>query len=260
MSARAADLLGVGLLALALTLIIAAPVVRAPSERIFGHEIVGRHHDPFSAMQGFAHPGNLGVYLQPLTDLPGALLTRAFGPVAAYNWVVLLTFPLSAATAYLLARYVGLGPPGAVIAALAYAFSPFHLAQAAYHPQIAQTQWVPLYFLALWHCLDRATASAVGLLALTIVGAALSNFYAGLIIAAITPVALGSSWFFKSRHQANARRHLAITVACLLLVAGCGTAYAWYAAHPVLADRGAFAFARNDLFRYSAKWWSYVVP
>jgi hypothetical protein len=27
------------------TLVIAAPVVRAPSERIFGDDIVGRHHD-----------------------------------------------------------------------------------------------------------------------------------------------------------------------------------------------------------------------
>src|SRR4051812_21789037 len=100
---------------------------------------------------------SLGAYLQPSTDLAGALLGRVFGPVAAYNGVVLLTFPLSAATAYLLARYVGLGAPGALMAGIAYAFSPFHLAQAAYHPQVAQTQWLPLYFLTLWRSLDRAT-------------------------------------------------------------------------------------------------------
>ena len=35
---------------------IAAPVLRAPSERIFGAEIVGRHHDPFTVMQQFARP------------------------------------------------------------------------------------------------------------------------------------------------------------------------------------------------------------
>ena len=40
---------------------------------------------------------------------------------------------------------------------MAYAFSPFHLAQAAYHPHIAQTQWMPLYLLALWRCLDDAS-------------------------------------------------------------------------------------------------------
>ena len=36
------------------TLVMAAPVLRAPSERLFGAEIVGRHHDPFTVMQQFA--------------------------------------------------------------------------------------------------------------------------------------------------------------------------------------------------------------
>ena len=85
------------------------------------------------------------------------------GPVAAYNWLVLLSFPLSAAAAYLLARHLTLSPAGAAVAAMAYAFSPFHLAHAAYHPHIAQTQWVPLYLLALWRCLDNASPAAVGL-------------------------------------------------------------------------------------------------
>ena len=34
----------------------------------------------------------------------------------------------------------------------------------------------------------------------------------------------------------------------------------WYAAGDVVANRAAFAFPRADLFRYSAKWWSYLVP
>ena len=84
--------------------------------------------------------------------------------MAAYNWLVLLSFPLSAAAAYLLARHLLLSPAGATVAALAYAFSPFHLAHAAYHPHIAQTQWMPLYLLALWRCLDHASPAAVGFL------------------------------------------------------------------------------------------------
>ena len=140
-----------------MTLVIAAAVLRAPSERLFGREIVGRHHDPFTVMQQFAGPMRVGVHSQPLTEIPGALLARVAGAVAAYNWLVLLSFPLSAAAAYLLASHLGLSPAGATVTAMAYAFSPFHLAHAAYHPHIAQTQWVPLYFLALWRCLDRAS-------------------------------------------------------------------------------------------------------
>ena len=33
-----------------------------------------------------------------------------------------------------------------------------------------------------------------------------------------------------------------------------------YAARAVVADPAAFAFLRGDLFRYSARWWSYLVP
>ena len=150
-------------------------------------EIVGRHHDPFTVMAQFERPIAVGVYSQPVTDITGALLARLAGPVAAYNWLVLLSFPLSAAAAYLLARHLALSPAGAAVAAMAYAFSPFHLAHAAYHPHIAQTQWVPLYLLALWRCLDNASPAAVGFLGMAAVAVTLSNFYGGLIAAVITP-------------------------------------------------------------------------
>src|SRR6202162_1671733 len=138
------------------TVAIAAPVIRVPSERVFGMEIVGRHHDPFTVMEQFGRPISVGVYSQPVTDITGALLARISGAVAAYNWLVLLSFPLSAAAAYLLARHLALSSAGATVVARAYAFSPFHLAHAAYHAHIAQTQWVPLYLLALWRCLCDA--------------------------------------------------------------------------------------------------------
>jgi hypothetical protein len=263
MTARATEVAAVSALALVVTLAIAAPVLRAPSDRLFGMEIVGRHSDPFTAMEQFGRPiGDLarGRYAQPLTDMPGALLRRASGPVAAYNWLVLVTFPLSAAAAYLLARHLTLSMASATLAALAFAFSPFHLAHAAYHPHIAQTQWIPLYFLALWRCLDDGSAAAVILLVVAIVGVTLSNFYGGLIAAVITPFAIATYWFFKSRREPSAGRRLVITLISLAVVAGGTVACAWDAAHAAVVNRESLAFARGDLFRYSAKWWSYLVP
>src|SRR3954466_12109634 len=105
-------------------MVISAPVIRAPSERIFGLEMVGRHHDPFTVMQQFAGSASVGVYLQPVTDITGAAIARWTNAVAAYNWLVLLTFPMSAAAAYLLARPLGLPPAGAWVAALLFAFAP----------------------------------------------------------------------------------------------------------------------------------------
>lgn len=223
-------------------------------------EVVGRHHDPFTVMEQFGRPLSVGVYLQPVTDITGALLARISGAVAAYNWLVLLSFPLSAAAAYLLARHLTLSPAGAAVAAIAYAFSPFHLAQAAYHPHIAQTQWVPLYLLALWRCLDDASPVAVGFLGAATIAVTLSNFYGGLIAAVITPVAVAAYWLVTCRANPRSMRRLGITVGSLVLIGAAGMAYASYAASAAVVNRAAFAFPRADLFRYSAKWWSYLVP
>ena len=259
MTARTAEVLAVSAISIVLTLVVAAPVLRAPSDRIFGMDLVGHHHDPFTMMQQIDGPGG-GLHFQPFTDIPGALLARASGPVAAYNWLVLLTFPLSAAAAYLLARHLRLAPASAALAALAYAFSPFHLAHAAYHPHIAQTQWLPLYFLALWRCLDRSTPAALALLAASAAGVVLSNFYGGLIAAVLTPVAIGTHWLFTSGGEPGSTRRLAATTASLLLIAGAGILYAWSVASAAAVGPDAYAFTRDELFLYSAKWWSYLVP
>src|SRR6188768_3606742 len=96
--------------ALGMTLVMAAPVVRAPSQRLFGSgEILGRddpNRDPLIVIGQLRAGWVPAPYLQPLTDLPGRALARVVGPVAAYNVVVLASFPLSAAAAYLLARRV----------------------------------------------------------------------------------------------------------------------------------------------------------
>src|SRR5688572_11213563 len=239
---------------------MASAVLRAPSERIFGMDIVGRHHDPFTVMQQLERPISIGVYSQPVTDITGALLSRVSGPVAAYNWLILLTFPLAAATTYLLARHLAMSRSAAMVAALAYAFSPFHLAHAAYHPHIAQTQWVPLYLLALWRCLDAATPGAVAFLCISTLAVTLSNFYGGLIAAVITPAAVCAYWLVMRPVNRRPSHALSVTVATLVLIAACGLAYAWHVAHAVVVDRQAFAFPRDQLFVYSAKWWSYLVP
>src|SRR3954469_4049375 len=206
MASRVAEAAAVTAFALVLTACIALPVLRAPSERVFGMDIVGRHHDPFTVMAQFRRPISLGVYTQPVTDIVGAFLARLAGPVAAYNCLILLSFPLSAAAAYLLARHLALSPAGATVAAMAYAFSPFHVAHAAYHPHIAQTQWVPLYLLALWRCLDDASLANVGWLGAATVVVTLSNLYAGLIAAVITPVAVATYWLASPRDTTRSVR------------------------------------------------------
>ena len=260
MRVRAAEALGAAAAAVVITLVIAGPVLHAPSERIFGADIVGRHHDPFTVMEQFTRPMSLGLYWQPVTDLTGAAIARAAGAVAAYNWLVLLSFPLSAVAAYLLARHLALPPAGALLAALLFAFSPFHVAHAAYHPHVAQTQWLPLYLLALWRCMDKASWSAVAWLAVATAAVTLSNFYGGLIAAVITPMAVAAYWFGRARFVPRAGRDLGVTAGALAVIAVAGLAFVWRTAPSVIVAPAALAFVREDLFLYSAKWWSYLVP
>lgn len=260
MTARAIEVAVVATLASVLTLALAVPVLRAPSERIFGAEMVGRHYDPFTVMEQFNRPIHLGAFVQPITDLPGAMISRLVGAVAAYNAIVLLSFPFTAVAAYLLARHCSLSPAGALGASLAVAFSPFHLAQAAYHPHVAQLQWLPLYLLALWRCLDWPTSASAALLVCAVAGVALSNFYGGLIAAAITPIAMTAYWYFKMRRDSAPARRLLITSAVLLAVSMAGAGYAFYVAGDALRGEPALAFSRADLAKYAARWWSYLAP
>lgn len=260
MTARAAEVTAVAALAVVLTLVIAAPVLRAPSERIFGIESDGRHYDPFTVMEQFQQPIHWTAFLQPLTDLPGAGLAKFVGAVAAYNVLVLLSFPLTAVAAYLLARHCALAPVGAAGAALAVAFSPFHLAHAAYHPHVAQLQWMPLYLLMLWRCLDWPTWGAVVLLGFSIAGVTLSNFYGGFIASVITPVAVAAYWWFKMRRDAADRSRLVRTAAALVVAAIAGAGYAFAVGGDILRGSSTLDFARRDLAKYAATWWSYLVP
>ncbi len=260
MHGRLAEVTLVTVLAACLTAWLAAPVLRAPGDRLFGAETVGRHHDPFTVMRLFESPIRFSSDLQPLTDVPGALIARVAGSVQAYNVLVLISFPLAAGAAYLLARHLLLAPAGAAVAALAFAFSPFHLAHAAYHPHIAQVQWIPLYLLALWRCVDRGTGRAVAVLGAAIAGVTLSNYYGGFIAAIISPIAIAAYWFGTGESEPRPVRRLAITLGTLSLAAATGAGYLWWTAHAGIGVREALAFPRLDLFRYSARSWSYLVP
>ncbi len=246
-------------LASALTAVVAWPVLRAPTRQIFGAEIVGRHHDPFTVMYQMAGTGPPMPYVQPVTDVVGWLLARALDPVAAYNVVILATFPLTAAATYLLARYVRLPHFAALAAALFFAFAPVHVAHAAYHPHIAQVQWLPLYLLALFAMVDRPSPWRALGLAGAIAALALSSFYLGLIGMVVTPVALAGYWWASPRGP-HPMAALWQTAAVLAAVGTAGLALAAMAVPEVLRDASAYAFQSAEVPLYSARWWAYFTP
>jgi hypothetical protein len=245
------------LAALVLTLAMAWPVVMAPSTRIYGGAIDGRHHDPFTVMWQFEHAAPRFPYRQPLVDDVGRVLQRAMGPVAAYNAIVLASFPLTAFAAFVLARYLKLSTGASAVAAFAFAFAPPHLAHAAYHPHIAQTQWLPLYFLALWACAARLSASRMLLFAAAALALALSNLYSAFIAAVITPVAAAGAWAWQ--RPGRPRQSALVLIATAGAIAA--TVAAVHLAAPGLfSTSSALAFPRADLARYGAQTAAYFVP
>lgn len=242
-----------------ITIVMAWPVIVSPAERIFGSQIVGRHYDPLLVMFQMAGSGPSGPYIQPVTDGLGWLLARALPPVAAYNVLVLVTFPLAAAAAYALFRYLFDSHAGACVAALAFAFAPVHLAHAAYHPHIAQVQWLPLYLLALFAAIDRPSpwrfaglAGAAGLLVL-------SNFYGALIGAVITPVALIAYGLTTTRVSRRAA-HLWPASAMLALLAVVSLAALWLARPDLFGASSRYGVTADNVTRYSARWIAYLIP
>ena len=255
---RVIEALALAAAATVVTIALGGSVLRAPSEQLFGMPIVGRHYDPFAVMTQMMAPLTADLYLQPVTDLPAALASRVVGPVAAHNWIVLASFPLAAVMAFLLARYIGLSRTAGAVAAMAFAFSPFHISQAAYHVHVAQTQWLPMYLLALWYCLDSATPGAVAFLVAATAAVTLSNYYGGLIAAVITPFAVGGHWW--THRVAQTPRALPITLATLGAAATWACIYVVFAASRIAQQPADLAYQRADLFRYGARWWSYLVP
>jgi hypothetical protein len=241
-----------------MTAMMAWPVVLAPSQQVYGHQIVGRHPDVHEAIATMAGPLAGAARLHPLTSLPGWLLARIVSPVTAYNLVVLLTFPLAAMAAYGLARYLSDSHAAALVAGLVYAFAPAHLSQAAYHPYVAQTQWLPLYMLALIALVDRATVARALLLVLATGGLVFSNGYAGVVGALTAPLVLTAFWIIRP----DADRNLwplvwpAVVVGVVSLA---GSAF-------VLAERStpeavqALDHGIVDIGLYRAQWWAYFTP
>lgn len=248
-------------LSILITLALAAPVISDPVTQLFGYALVGRHHDPFTVMEQYATGTVAEPYLQPATDWIGIALSRLIGPLSTYNAITLMTFPLSALAAFAHARHVIGDARGAMVAALLFMMSPFHLAHAAYHVHIAQVQWLPLFFLALWRLVERpALWRALALAAASLLVGA-SSFYFGFVAAVVAPVAaLAYAWLTPPTSPASARSRAVWPLATLAVVGVVllGAVWRWFP--PLIENPQAFAFPEEALDQHAARWWSYLLP
>jgi O-antigen/teichoic acid export membrane protein len=113
-----------------------------------GYHLFGTvHHTLTGAPLGWSE-GN-GSHIQSLLPYyPAYLATKAVGPVAAYNLVLLSGYVFSGAAMYLLARYLGCNRLVAAWASLVYIVFPWHLARTP-HGSLVHLEFLPLLVLAL---------------------------------------------------------------------------------------------------------------
>ncbi len=88
-------------------------------------------------------------FYEPLLIYLGRALTLVVNYFAAFNILLLVTFPLAGLTTYLLVKYLTGGRSAALISGLIYAFLPYHFWHSYAHFSLAQVQWLPLFLLAL---------------------------------------------------------------------------------------------------------------
>lgn len=111
----------------------------------------------FVPMQGATALSESLLGLAPLTT---PLQWLGFDAVAAHNIAFLLSTPMAALAAYALASRLTTRQDAAIVAALAFAFAPYRLAQMS-HLQVLWSCWMPLALAALHDFIQRGTTRSL---------------------------------------------------------------------------------------------------
>ncbi len=102
--------------------------------------------------------GQAGVFYPPNLLLFGLLPS-----LAAFNSSMLLPFVIAALGAFLLARELGAGTAGALLAGLAYALSGFFVVHAKHMPMVDAACWIPALLWLVERGLKHSDSALLGL-------------------------------------------------------------------------------------------------
>jgi hypothetical protein len=172
-----------------------------------------------------------------LVSVPVSLL---FGPVAAYNVLVLLAFVGCALAAAALVRVLGASRPAAAVAGMAYAFAPFRLVQATSHINALLAPLLPLALYLLERALRSESAVHARRWGLASAAAWISIFLSGELHLALFSALLLGVWVVVRNGPVRRRaRALLVPAAATALLSGVGLALQFATVlHPSVAGEG----------------------
>jgi hypothetical protein len=224
-----------------------------------GYNLLGTTHMSLTgAPFGWEFANGLNVQWA-LVFGPGVLATKLFGEVAAYNLIVLSGLALSGPAMYLLVRTLGVAPPVAVWAGLAYTIFPWHLEKAQGHAGFVHLEGFPLLVLAVlaWH--RRPTLGRAAMVAGASLLLWMTAGYFGVVGSLSLGVLLAVVAVFHRRRLGTRR-----ALARLALVGGFALAVPTLIYGLSVAGSGSSgvggARSVGELFTYGARPWEYVLP
>lgn len=189
----------------------------------------------------------LGEYLPAYAVLALPAIALTGSPVVAHNVVVVAAYTLAAlGGAALAARLTGAAGP-ALLAGLAFAYSP-RLLHQAHNVQTLSAFWFPWLFLALERFLERPTWAAAAVLAGVWLGLALSSMiaFAYAAVAAGVFLVVAVAWGGRRLARPHLLRLAAAGVPAVALLA------AYLAPYRALAREWRLGRALAEVERYSA--------
>lgn len=129
---------------------------------------------PTFTKQVFHPTGGTLLLASPFNELASLTFQPLIGLTRTYTLLLLISFPLTAFTTYLLGYYLTRHRGAAFIAGLIFAFAARHYAHDT-HLGLWVLQWLPLYVLALFLLLKKPTLKRAALTTLTFVLAVASE-------------------------------------------------------------------------------------
>jgi hypothetical protein len=138
-----------------------------------------QHTSPFFDSNSYAPFGfDLGQGEPTLANtLPGVIIGTLTNDVVSYNLLMLLSFVVAGLGAYLLVKELTSSRPAGLLAAVAFAFAPYHMAQITGHLQLMGTGWIAFSFYFLERTLKTRSWRDGALTGLALSLAALSAWY-----------------------------------------------------------------------------------
>ena len=210
--------------------------------QVFNANIFHPHFNTLAFSEANLVAGALGAPMWLLTG----------NPHATSNFVILLSFILSALTTYALVKYLTGSRLAAAIAGISFAFCPFVFSHLP-HVQLLMTFGLPLILLCLHRYADAPSLRAAIWLGLAMALQALASGYYGVFGGLIA--GLGVVWFGISRgHWRRPEYWLWGTVAAGLALVIVAPFFAPYA--QVQAD--GFGRTLDDARMYSVRWRAYL--